>query len=337
MSTQFAPNFSTDATRRHTEKIETGPGKKGPQEIAERQDVSLGRKPELTCRANEKIPLPPASSERDVIADIERLTRMELRRRYKAEANSHRNMLHRQKTSGAVVDPELNDFVNFLRHVGPMPAHGATLDRIDNADPEYAPGKVRWADKRTQNSNKGDSLTFHDSKTGKVFTTSRLAKKQKVKPGTIRKRLERGWSDAEIIKGRGAERPSVPADCSCCPNRQSLPNPVAPSTRRHPHGDHDVNFERMAESFRIAREEYGIEALPAPLDDLNEVIGDCAPPVTPENYERTFKRMWPNYRPHLIYDRATPFHQELIAKIDPVYVERWKAKAASKVTLADAL
>ena len=37
---------------------------------------------------------------------------------------------------------------------------------ITNDDPEYAPGKVRWADKKTQNNNKSDTLTFHDPATG---------------------------------------------------------------------------------------------------------------------------------------------------------------------------
>jgi len=75
------------------------------------------------------------------------------------------------------------------------------LDRSKNADLEYAPGKVRWADKKTQNNNKGDNLIFHDPATGEHYTTSRLAKLQNRKPSTIRKRQERGWTHAEIIAG----------------------------------------------------------------------------------------------------------------------------------------
>jgi integrase len=91
-------------------------------------------------------------------ADCETLSKMDLRRRYSREATCHRNMQSRSKARGAVVSPVFRDFRSFLKIMGPMPVAGATVDRIDNSDPEYAPGKVRWADKRTQNSNKGDSL-----------------------------------------------------------------------------------------------------------------------------------------------------------------------------------
>ena len=126
---------------------------------------------------------------------------MELRDKYPAEANCHRNMLRRAK-AGRTVHPQFYKFRDFLRAMGPRPCAQATVDRINNSDPEYAPAKVRWADKPTQNSNKGDTLLFHCAKTGESFTTSRLAKLQKVDPGTIRTRWRRGWTVAEIIAGK---------------------------------------------------------------------------------------------------------------------------------------
>lgn len=75
-------------------------------------------------------------------------------------------MLSRRMSKGATVHAEFVGFKSFLAHVGAIPAAGATLDRINNDDLEYAPGKVRWADKRTQNNKKGDTLTFHYSRTG---------------------------------------------------------------------------------------------------------------------------------------------------------------------------
>jgi hypothetical protein len=77
------------------------------------------------------------------VIDCDNLSAMELRKRYPSEGNAHRNMLQRGHTHGRVIDPEFKKFRDFLRHVGPRPSHGATLDRIDNNDPEYAPGKVR--------------------------------------------------------------------------------------------------------------------------------------------------------------------------------------------------
>lgn len=329
--------FSTDATLSNIEKIETGRRKTGLPGASDRGGVALISKPNTSCRAAEKTPASPLPSERDVIADCDRLSRMELRGRYKAEANSHRNMLHRQATAGAVVHPAFKDFVSFLRHVGPIPAVGATLDRIDNDDPEYAPGKVRWADKRTQNSNKGDSLTFHDPKTGEIFTTSRLAKKQGVSPGTIRKRLERGWSDAEIIEGRRPERLPVPARCPTSPAPHFCPPPSAQPSRPRPRTAAEIQFERTAELFRWVREEHGEEYLPAPIDVLNEGLPPHVTPVTQENYDRHFAHKWPRLKPHLIFERARPYHQAVIARIDPEYVEQQMAKAALKATLREVL
>src|SRR5690242_7798856 len=92
---------------------------------------------------------------------LQNLSANALRKRWPREANSHRNMLQRGPTQGRVIHPAFRNFRDFLLHVGPKPSRGATLDRIDNTDPEYGPGKVRWADKRTQNSNKGDTLLFY--------------------------------------------------------------------------------------------------------------------------------------------------------------------------------
>lgn len=138
----------------------------------------------------------------DYLLDCQTLTASELRRHYRAEANTHRNMLQRAGRQGRTIHPDFRVFRDFLALVGPRPCPGATLDRIDNNDLEYAPGKVRWADKRTQNSNKGDSLLFCYSRTGDTYTTARLAALRKVRPSTIRKRKERGWTDDEIIEGK---------------------------------------------------------------------------------------------------------------------------------------
>src|SRR5262245_32437279 len=125
---------------------------------------------------------------------VRQLSATELRHRFRPEANTHRNMLTRAHTQDRIIHPEFKDFRRFLAHVGPRPCKGATLDRIDNSDPEYGPGKVRWADKRTQNNNKGDTLLFYYSRTGESYTVSRLAKQQRVAPSTIRKRKARGWT-----------------------------------------------------------------------------------------------------------------------------------------------
>lgn len=49
-------------------------------------------------------------------------------------------------------DEWASNFNAFLEHMGPRP-EGQTLDRI-NPDGNYEPGNCRWADVRTQNSNR---------------------------------------------------------------------------------------------------------------------------------------------------------------------------------------
>jgi hypothetical protein len=90
-----------------------------------------------------------------------------------------------------------------------MPQKGMTVDRIDNSDPEYAPQKVRWADKATQNSNKSDSHIFICSKTGQTFSTAQLAKLHDVSLSAIRKRRANGWTNDEIIAGNRFHSGSV--------------------------------------------------------------------------------------------------------------------------------
>ena len=65
------------------------------------------------------------------LSDIRLLAKTELRLKYKREASSHRNMLSRRGMRGAVIHPLFENFASFLTHVGPIPARGATLDRID--------------------------------------------------------------------------------------------------------------------------------------------------------------------------------------------------------------
>lgn len=154
--------------------------KAGTSLVLSSGDLPFIRKDEKN-RGGEKNNTIPAAMQ-TCLHDIMTLKKTPLRRRYRKEANTHRNMLSRRCKVGAVVHPAFWKFDSFLRHVGPIPAHKATLDRINNDDPEYAPGKVRWADKRTQNSNKGDSLAFYFSRTGDEYTSSRPTKLQGVTP-----------------------------------------------------------------------------------------------------------------------------------------------------------
>lgn len=321
--------FSHSATSANHEKIVASPAIPPVLPTATADGVALMSKSDHTCPAVEK--MQDAGFEHD----LQHLTKMQLRTKYTAEANSHRNMLTRSKRRGNKVHPAFREFRNFLRLVGPMPVSGATLDRIDNNDPEYAPGKVRWADRHTQNNNKGDTLTFYDRQTGEVFTTSRLAKLQGVDASTIRQRRARGWSDAEIIAGARLASFAI--------KRDECPPPPPPHTiSRRPETEtrvpmqsrpiQDIQFERMASYFAHCREHDGEEALPAPPYAFNEDLPE-AWHITDEQWMFRFKKDWPQYRPHLIFERAEPYHQRAIELIDPEYVKRERAKIARREEL----
>jgi hypothetical protein len=142
------------------------------------------------------------------LLDCQTLTRMELRKKYPGEATSHRHMLERAVSHGRTIHPQFREFRKFLAAVGPQPFPKATLDRRINDDPEYAPGKVRWADKRTQSNNRRNTLLFQSSD-GRQFLSSELAKLQGVEPSAIRQRRQRGWSDESVIAGKQLPPPSL--------------------------------------------------------------------------------------------------------------------------------
>jgi hypothetical protein len=242
------------------------------------------------------------------LVDCQTLTATMLRRKYSGEANSHRNMLQRAPSRGNIIHPAFRKFRDFLTHVGPRRCTGATLDRIDNRDPEYAPGRVEWADKRTQNSNKGDTLLFRHSCRKGNYTASQLAKQQGVSPSTIRKHLERGWTDDEIIEGK-RHRPPVTIEHS--------PPVSVQRARKHQHlrpahskMPPDTPWQRNASYAAWYREQGGEEYCLADFETLKE------DGVTRAGYEWKFAKWWPQWKPHVIQKDLPEWAQELIAKIE---------------------
>jgi hypothetical protein len=274
-------------------------------------------KPKMQCIAEktaEALGAVPAHLEA-----IQRLTRMELRARYKSEATAHRNMKGRATSKGAVIHPEFHKFEDFLRHLGPCPANRATVDRINNTDPEYAPGKVRWADKRTQNGNKGDTLLFQDARTGDSYTTSRLAKLQKVTASTIRSRHQRGWSDDEIIEGRRLTSCAPRLTASQKLRRDAAPQPK-PVQRTEDAGR--ILFLRDAEYCQDHRETMGEEYFLATPKEVAKLFPEFCPPTRVKTAWKVhmtskFPDWWRRYKPHVHFHELKPFQQRLVRQIDP--------------------
>lgn len=147
----------------------------------------------------------------EYLRDCAELTSMALRAKYPAEANSHRAMLSRRKV-GALVAPSLVTFRDFLRHVGPCPKAGYTMDRLNNSDPEYAPGKIAWKSKVDQTRNRSNTvfLTDFDGTRRSLREWSVLTNQS---PDTLYSRKRRGSSDVAVIHGLAflSAMPSVPA------------------------------------------------------------------------------------------------------------------------------
>lgn len=133
-------------------------------------------------------------------ADIADMTVAELRQQFPGEFNTHRRILADAKAGRCVIHEGFLAFRNFLGHVGPQGERSRTLDRIDNADPEYGPGKVRWATPREQANNRRTTIKLRGPD-GTVRPVSEWAIVYRQKPDTIRNRLDLGWPEEEAVTG----------------------------------------------------------------------------------------------------------------------------------------
>jgi hypothetical protein len=140
--------------------------------------------------------------------DVENLSKTELRIKYSLTYVSWRDMKSRRKTHGAIVAAEFDEFSSFLKHVGPRPGAAFTLDRLDNANPQYAPGLVEWRDKKTQNLNKSNAVYLTDSD-GKTMPIATWAKSLGVSLTTLYQRRAKGWNDIEVLNGKRKKRPAI--------------------------------------------------------------------------------------------------------------------------------
>ena len=151
--------------------------------------------------------------EKELAADIANLSGSELRKKYHREANSHKNSKSRCKRSGYEWHPDFDSFKEFLQHLGPCPGEGYTLDRIDPSDPEYAPGKVRWASKAAQTHNRQNTRYLTNSD-GVTLSATEWSRRTGIPWKTICVRVDRyGWSvDEATTIPVGGRRTKVPVD-----------------------------------------------------------------------------------------------------------------------------
>jgi hypothetical protein len=97
---------------------------------------------------------------------------------------------------GIKVDHRWNDFNKFVEDMSPHPGSEYSLDRIDN-NGNYEPGNCRWSTRKEQNRNTRTNriLEYNNKKQCVKSWADELG----LKPSTILKRLERGWSLSDTL------------------------------------------------------------------------------------------------------------------------------------------
>jgi transposase-like protein len=148
------------------------------------------------------VKVPPTAGPEGHKLDCSSMTATQLRLAYGGEYTSWRNSKARCKNKKWPWAAEWEAFTGFLLSMGPKPTPAHTLDRIDNAIPAYGPDLCRWADKVTQNNNKGNNHKIVIPVTGEVWTASKLAKLHSVSPKTIYKWISQYYSPLELLAGK---------------------------------------------------------------------------------------------------------------------------------------
>lgn len=99
---------------------------------------------------------------------------------------------------GIKVCPEwFNDFLVFLRDMGPRPAPGLTVDRINN-DGDYEPSNCHWATPKQQARNQGGNKVF--TYKGKTQCLAAWAEEYGLKVATLVRRIHKGYSVEDALE-----------------------------------------------------------------------------------------------------------------------------------------
>jgi hypothetical protein len=138
-----------------------------------------------------------------------------LKEQHPSEYYSWKAMKARAAKGLCVVHRKFASFEQFIEILGPKDDSSYTLDRIDSADREYAPGKVRWASKSLQARNRSNTVWLvysgkkYPAHAGKTLSLTEWAAVTTQSASTMRRRRIHGWSDDENIEGNRARAPKT--------------------------------------------------------------------------------------------------------------------------------
>lgn len=137
------------------------------------------------------------------------------RTKYRSEYNSYNNMKQRCKREEGVLAAAFDTFDGFMDELGEKRDPSHTVDRIDHNDPEYGPGKVRWATKQEQSNNRKNvrRLTYTGDilldQQGSTRTITEWANELGISASTIRRRLKDRFSVNEALEGAREVKPKT--------------------------------------------------------------------------------------------------------------------------------
>lgn len=107
---------------------------------------------------------------------------------------------HNYGGRGIAVCPEWNEFMVFLRDMGPRPSPHHSIDRFPDNDGPYCKGNCRWATKKEQALNKRTNRVIEFD--GRRQTLKEWAQERCINPTTLARRLDSGWPIEKSLTAR---------------------------------------------------------------------------------------------------------------------------------------